>query len=235
MAAALVAILSFGTLLFRMLAEPTVSDIQRFFEPIGVNPATWGQSQQDPHCIESWIESASVKPGSAKFKNWEVSFLNSTCPIYPVPNGGMVFHQYWKGPWRPFIETSIKAFLATQHLGLGHELIFWYEDGEPPADVRASFTNGTSKWRRHVVFREFDRTKEAKDTCMEHMLEWFQLGAGLPHVVNSDLVRSLLLAKYGGVWLNPDLILLRDLTPLIRVGASAPTVSLLLLSINFGL
>jgi len=45
----------------------------------------------------------------------------------------------------------------------------------------------------------------------------------LPVPTRSDLIRLLLLSKFGGIWLDADSIPLRDFTPLIRVGPVAPS------------
>jgi mannosyltransferase OCH1-like enzyme len=59
------------------------------------------------------------------------------------------------------------------------------------------------------------------------MPEWsdpaYQKEVNLPIETRSDLIRLLLLSKYGGIWLDADSIPLRDFTPLVRVGAVVPS------------
>jgi Capsular polysaccharide synthesis protein len=206
-----------------------VDDVKRFFAPRNITPAEWGHTDTPLSCIENWVDKY-ADPTSANFTHWETSFLQSGCPVYPIPQGGMIFHQFWTGPWRPFNEISIEAWLATQRLGDGHRLIYWYNDGGPTPDVRRRFTEG--EYGKYVEFREFDAIAEAKGYCVEDMPEWNNEKYIEDNDMNvsslSDIVRNLLLAKYGGVWLDSDTIPVRDLTPMIRSGPSAGAVSVLL-------
>jgi hypothetical protein len=202
---------------------PLVDDVQRYFAPKELTPAVWGKTQSNPHCIEGWTRREKLHTGSLKLQEWESLFPTSSCPVYPIPREGMFFHQYWTGPWRAFNEISIEAFLGTQRLGDGHRLIYWYENGGPPEDVRARWTG--NERGQYVLFRELDRTEEAKGYCVENMPEWNDRNVNLPYTAKSDLVRNFLLAKYGGIWLGADTIPLRDLTPVIRSGPVAPSVS----------
>jgi len=54
--------------------------------------------------------------------------------------------------------------------------------------------------------------------------EAYQAEIELPATTRSDLVRVLLLKKYGGVWLDTDSIPMRDMTPLFRVGPFSPSL-----------
>ncbi|KAI1629455.1 nucleotide-sugar transporter-domain-containing protein [Exophiala viscosa] len=201
-------------------------DVERFFVPNNVTPAVWGQTRREVGCIKKWIKSEHITPDTQKFNDWEYSFLESGCPVYPIPDGGMIFHQYWNGPWRPFQEITIDGFLATQRLGDGHRLIYWYEEGGPTDAVRAKYTTG--EYGKYVEFRELNRTAEAKGTCLENMREWadveYQKELEMKKSTSSDLVRNMLLAKYGGVWLDSDTIPLVDFTPMIRSGPSVPAL-----------
>jgi mannosyltransferase OCH1-like enzyme len=59
------------------------------------------------------------------------------------------------------------------------------------------------------------------------MREWmdpdYRKELKMPISTRSDLIRLLLLSKYGGIWLDADSIPLRDMTPLIRAGPVAPS------------
>lgn len=45
----------------------------------------------------------------------------------------------------------------------------------------------------------------------------------MPVSTRSDLIRLLLLSKFGGIWLDADSVPLRDFTPLVRGGPVAPS------------
>jgi hypothetical protein len=198
-----------------------VDDMQRYFTPHHVKPAIWGQTDTPYKCISDWVSREKALPYSTKFTDWEVSFLNSGCPVYPIPDGGLLFHQYWPGKWRPFNEVAIEAWLATQRLGDGHRLIYWYDGEGPPAKTRSKF----QAYQQYMEFRELDRRVESKATCVAHMPEWtseeYRKSNSMSVEALSDITRNLLLAKYGGVWMNADTVPFRDLTPMIRSGPSA--------------
>jgi hypothetical protein len=213
-------------------ATPTgIDDIHRYFVPHNITPSAWGQTNTPYNCISDWVEREKIYPVSAKFTDWENTFIKSGCPIYPIPKGGVLFHQFWSGKWRPFNVVNIEAWLATQRLGDGHRLIYWYDNGEPPKSVLNQFRS----YADYVEFRKFDRVKEAEGTCVADMPEWdpvYQKANKMQVATVSDITRNLLLAKYGGVWLDSDTIPMRDLTPLLRSGPSAGGVSPLRLNLR---
>lgn len=59
------------------------------------------------------------------------------------------------------------------------------------------------------------------------MREWndheYRKELDMPVSTRSDLIRLLLLSKYGGIWLDADSVPLRDFTPLVRAGPVAPS------------
>lgn len=100
-------------------------------------------------------------------------------------------------------------------------MIFWYEMDEPPE----STLNYFKPYSKYVEFRKIDLAAEGKGTCLEAMPEWTDpsyretVPFNVPTL--SDMIRTLLLSKYGGVWVDTDMIFLRDMTPLLRIGPSA--------------
>ena len=200
-----------------------MDDVDRFFVPHNVTPAVWGQTENPVRCVEDWVEREGVRPSSSKLVDFETGFLSSGCPVYPIPTGGLIFHQYWNGPWRPFNSISIEAFLATQRLGDGHRMIYWYENGGPTEEVRQRFAEG--EYGKYIEFRELDRMHEAQGYCVTEMPEYtdraYQEELNIQQSTLSDIVRYVLLRRYGGIWLDSDTIPLRDFTPMIRAGPSA--------------
>ncbi|KAH8731863.1 nucleotide-sugar transporter-domain-containing protein [Phaeosphaeriaceae sp. PMI808] len=217
-----------------LTTTPTgVDDVERFFVPHSIVPASWGQSADNEiinsslTCITEWLDRDHVSPISTKFTDWEYAYLESRCPVYPIPRGGLLFHQYWSGNWRPFNEVNIEAWLATQRLGDGHRLIYWFDNGEVPNSVLRKFATG--QFADYVEFRKLNRTEEARGTCVANMPEWtseeYRVANSMKLESLADITRNLLLAKYGGVWIDSDTIPMRDLTPLIRSGPSAGGIS----------
>ena len=126
------------------------------------------------------------------------------------------------------IALTMDAWLATQRLQDGHQLIFWYD--ELPSMLVDRYT----KYADFVQFRPFDAAGEAAGTCLASMREYtdeaYRNEVEMATQTKSDLVRVLLLEKYGGVWLDTDSIPMRDFTPILRIGSFSPAVSLDILS-----
>jgi len=146
------------------------TDVERFFVPRNITPAIWGTTPNPTGCIQEWVKREQIYPLTSKFIDWEATSLGSGCPIDPIPEGGLVFHVYWNGPWRPPNDFPIKTFLATQRLGDGHRLVYWYENSEPKLAVRRRWTSG--KYGEYVQFRRFDSVAKAVGYCVESMPEF---------------------------------------------------------------
>jgi Nucleotide-sugar transporter len=111
------------------------NDIARFFAPRNITPTQWGPGVNPPRCAWHYIVRKKVTTYSSEILNLAEEYLESGCPVFPIPDSGLIFHLYWRGPWHPQNDFSIEAFLATQHLGDGHRIIFWYNDGGPPSST----------------------------------------------------------------------------------------------------
>lgn len=123
------------------------------------------------------------------------------------------FHTYWRYDLAPFDERQewmFKSFFATQ---------------DPDSSVMVLWSNGDlsgnevlQKWLRRypdaLVLREVDFSELARGTALEgsSMLQVHDKRAW----VDGDLIRLLVLWAYGGVWVDMDELLTRDLTPLLE-------------------
>ncbi|ODQ56284.1 hypothetical protein SAICODRAFT_22669 [Saitoella complicata NRRL Y-17804] len=200
-------------------------DMETYFRPRGLVPSAWGTDPAPYTCVHDLVTRYDLNADSVPKA---LAHPSQACPLYPIPDGGLIFHAYWAGPWRPFHEVMIDSFLATQRLGDGHKMVYWYVGPGPSENTRLKYAGGVGKG--YVEFREFAAENEATGTCLEQMSEWrdvkYREEVKMPVESYSDLVRTLLLAKYGGVWVDSDTLLLHDLTPLIRTGANAPRLGL---------
>jgi len=195
-------------------SHPYSKDLMRFFVPHGRSPAEWAPGVNPPRCVWNYLEAHNITCDSHEVLHWEKAYLETGCPVFPIPDQGLIFHTYWRGPWSDFLEWPLEAFLATQRLGDGHHMILWYEGSDGPPQ---STLNWLQPYARYVEIRKIDLAQESKGTCLEHKPEW--TGENFIGIAAfSDLVRVLLLAKYGGVWMDTDIIMLRDMTPLFRMG-----------------
>ena len=123
---------------------------------------------------------------------------------YEYPKDITLFHIYTEIKNDKELEC-IKSFLATQHLEKT-KLIVWsdYDINDNPL---------IQPYKKYLDLRIWDAKKEAEDTPL----------AGKSHLdavdgkywLQSDLLRILVLYKYGGVWVDSDIILLRDWKPIL--------------------
>jgi hypothetical protein len=125
-----------------------------------------------------------------------------------------IFHMFWgKLPVAEQAALAILAFLATQDLEYS-VLWVWSPLGVDAASdpLFSPFTIS-----KHVFFKKIDAIAEARGTPLE--------GSFILHSAASsndprfyllgDLVRLLVLAKHGGVYVDMDVLLLRNLGPLL--------------------
>ena len=123
---------------------------------------------------------------------------------YEYPPDVTLFHIYTEVRTDKELEC-IKSFLATQNLEKC-KLILWsdYDINDNPL---------IQPYKKYLDLRLWDAEKEAEGTILE----------GIPHLkamdgkhyLQSDLLRILVLHKYGGVWVDMDIIFLRDFKPLL--------------------
>ncbi|GAA5921001.1 hypothetical protein JCM1841_003251 [Sporobolomyces salmonicolor] len=201
-------------------------DIKEYFGPRGVTPADWAKPNEDPSCLFNTFGNY-IDRNSSLLADWNNGIASSGCPIYPIPDAGLITHLFWSGRWRPTSHgLTTDAWLATQRLGAGNQLIWWYEGDGPDEAFLERYTSPTSPYRKYVSFRKFEDSL-AEGTCLTNMREWadkeYQQEIHFPVSTRSDLIRLLLLSKYGGIWLDADSVPLRDFTPLIRSGPAVPT------------
>ena len=116
------------------------------------------------------------------------------------------FHSFWVGDFGRKQSLPIKSFFATQDLE-NATLNLW-------STHDLSNNEHLKPFKEKINFRLWDPVKEAKGTIVEN----------LPHLnatdkkfwVDGDLFRLLALHKYGGVYFDMDIVLLRNFAPLLE-------------------
>lgn len=101
---------------------------------------------------------------------------------------------------------SLMSYFATQNLEKTN-VIVW-------SDYDISDEPRIQRFKHLVDFRIWDAKTEAINTPIEEMTHMFK-AADEKHYLQSDLLRLLALYKYGGVWIDMDVILLRDFKPIL--------------------
>lgn len=136
-----------------------------------------------------------------------------TPPQWIPPDDRMQYHTYWRSDLAHFGERQewmIKSFFATQNTETSR-LILW-SNGD------LSENKIIQKWVRRYPdtfsVKKVDLDKLAKGTALE--------GSKLLRLkdkkawIDGDMVRLLVLWAYGGVWVDMDSLLTRDLMPLLE-------------------
>ncbi|EKM77311.1 hypothetical protein AGABI1DRAFT_61891 [Agaricus bisporus var. burnettii JB137-S8] len=128
-----------------------------------------------------------------------------------------IFHTYWRvdlAPFGPRQEWMLKSFLSTQNL-YQTKLIIWSNGNLSSNTILHSYV---LKYPNNIGLKVVDMEELAKGTELEgekfkeRILELKDEKAWL----DGDLIRLLLLWNYGGVWVDMDSLLTRDLEPLLE-------------------
>lgn len=135
-------------------------------------------------------------------------------PQHPAALLPTVFHTYWRADLASFGERQalmVKSFLATQPLERSR-LILWTTGtlDSPLLDKLLS------DYPKHVEVRIVDYDVLAEGTALEGRADL--LGPAMRDTqawLDGDLVRLLALWSNGGVWVDMDVLLVRDLAPLL--------------------
>jgi hypothetical protein len=101
----------------------------------------------------------------------------------------------------------VESFLATQDLEKS-KLFLW-------SDYDVSNNEFLKPYKNYINFRIYDPIKESKGTPLENCTELL-LQRDERYYLNSDLFRLLICYKYGGCFVDMDIVFLRNLDPLLE-------------------
>ena len=122
------------------------------------------------------------------------------------------FFIYWIGNNITYKHSVVlKSFLATQNLSKCK--LFIYSDVDiSKNDFFKDYINNVN-----IEFRIFDVHEESKGTPLENFKHNDNIKLHRPNpALESDFFRILMLYKYGGVYIDFDVLFLRDLAPLLQ-------------------
>ncbi|KAL9538889.1 hypothetical protein MBANPS3_010604 [Mucor bainieri] len=138
-------------------------------------------------------------------------------------NGDQLFHTYWSSNLTQEFEekqiATLRSFSATQNTN--HTLIVWIpaedEDRLTKSESWNYLTRSQQK-RDRIVYKVVQPNILVKDTAIEPFVDTWQ---SLVHDGNDgkgrdDLLRMLVLYRYGGLWFDMDTMFVRDLAPLFE-------------------
>jgi hypothetical protein len=164
-------------------------------------------------------------PAVYDFEKWAAQ---SGCASETPPDELLV-HTAWLGPLGGIhdeLVALIDSFLATHATNGARRasITVWFMEGQPPDKsnpLRARYAqhDGVA-----VRFLKADLAGLAVGTCLEGKKDFLDVNVSgsnwkasntMGPKEKADLVRLLLLHRYGGVWVDTDSVLLRDLRPLV--------------------
>ena len=129
------------------------------------------------------------------------------------------FNEKWRDPERKLRLTPL-SFLATQNLG-SLKLRFWttLEPSHPLMEEIFGPILRIPALARSIQVSKFDMDREAaKAFPNQNNLSKALLDAYRSHVdpgSMSDLMRAVILNNYGGAWVDSDVLLIRDMAPIM--------------------
>jgi hypothetical protein len=192
--------------------QSQIDDIQPLrgcFDPHNISPTYNASRNQPQHHL--------LSPGIAMRRGLSCYDFSSTIqPIPGEPLQQVTYHTYWRSDLIPFGErqtATLMAFLATQPLK--HSKLILWTNGYDAVANNAHVRPFIEKWGEYVEVRQVDMNVLTKGTELEGLLSGY--GGGLFDErawVDGDAVRLLVLWHFGGVWMDMDQILTRDLHPL---------------------
>jgi hypothetical protein len=127
----------------------------------------------------------------------------------------VTYHTYWRGDLLPFEARqamTIKSFLATQPLSHS-SLILWSNDVAFLAS-NLHIRHFLTLYPDNIELRQVDVQTLARGTYLEGSEAIGEAMYDQRGWVDGDAIRLLLLWAHGGVWLDMDQLLTRDLHPL---------------------
>ncbi|KAG0090592.1 hypothetical protein BGZ92_002611 [Podila epicladia] len=140
----------------------------------------------------------------------------------------MDFHIFWKGPVSDKLSMSVHAFLFTQPLDRAR-LNLWIDSSDLPGGVPEDYEkNEFAKLivapavAEHVQIHAWDQKAleefayGSQDSNQDDLSP--STGPVTPPVALSDEARFLILYRYGGMYLDADVLLLKDMSPFYDAG-----------------
>ncbi|WWC60570.1 uncharacterized protein I303_103144 [Kwoniella dejecticola CBS 10117] len=169
-----------------------------------------------------------LNPGISLKRGMSCYDFSST--IQPDPTQELeylTYHTYWRSNLIPFGSrqlVTLISFLATQPLT--HSKLILWTNGKTVLEDNPTLKPFLVKWGEFVQVKQVDMAGLTKNTDLEGILN---SGTGTDSQavatgrifdekawVDGDAIRLLVLWHFGGIWLDMDQILTRDLHPLIE-------------------
>jgi hypothetical protein len=126
---------------------------------------------------------------------------------YEYPEEIVSFHVYTEARSPKELE-SIRSYIATQNLQKT-KLIVW-------SDYDISQQENMQPYKDFVDLRVYSAHDIAKDTPLQGMDKYLKPLDDDRHWMNSGIMRFLVLYKFGGIYMDMDMVLIRDFKPILN-------------------
>ncbi|CAH1758333.1 12037_t:CDS:1 [Entrophospora sp. SA101] len=155
-----------------------------------------------------------IVPPTPLTEAWDCyDFANRIRLLPGQPREHVVFHSYWRIDLKEIGEKQIatlRSFFATQDNNYS-SLILW-SNGNLSNDK--GLEPFFEKYPDRFSTRLYEVEKESSGTPIENS-QYINIKDDLAYL-DGDLVRLLVLYKYGGVWFDMDSLFIRDFSPLVE-------------------
>ncbi|KAL1922186.1 uncharacterized protein VTP21DRAFT_9725 [Calcarisporiella thermophila] len=156
-----------------------------------------------------------IAPGIRINDGWDCYDFAATLQMDPrMPRSKVIYHTYWRTDLRPFGDkqvATLRSFFATQD-GNYSTLYLWTSNADLASEPLIQQLASEFHSRFHVL--HYSPEEVASGSPMENSSH-LQLQDRSAYL-DGDLVRLLVLYKYGGVWFDMDTLFVRDLAPLLH-------------------
>ncbi|CAG8575075.1 6074_t:CDS:1 [Scutellospora calospora] len=133
-------------------------------------------------------------------------------PKYCNEKDPMIFHVYWRGNMVEKIALMIKSFLYTQPLNCSR-LYVWVDENSEDLRLNNEILPLIRFSGKNLVFKKWITSEQLNSDPIFN--GWKSKLRSNQNVVGfSDIVRFVLLYRYGGMYLDADVLCLRDMRPL---------------------
>ena len=157
-----------------------------------------------------------VSPGIA-MRRGMTCFDYATTIRTDQPLSHLTYHTYWRSdliPFGPRQQATLIAFLATQPLS--HSKMILWSNGADSLRENELVKEIMVKWSDYIEIRQADMGVLTEGTGLAGILSGAYSGGLYDQKgwVDGDAVRLLVLWHYGGVWMDMDEVLTKDIHPL---------------------
>jgi len=121
------------------------------------------------------------------------------------------FHTYWRSDLAPFNERqeyTLKSFFATQH----HSRLIMWSNGD--LSTNSILARYVTRYPEAFELRVADIRELSKGTPLENSS--LLISTDKRAWLDGDLIRLLVIWRDGGVWVDMDSLLTRDISPLLE-------------------